>query len=137
MNKARIFKIILYVILIIIVSTAGVVTGKYFTVGPGSPDYGKSSKSSQTGTVKSSRGNPFGLYTYKSSQVDLRITVSPGSSNYPDIWVYFGYTYEGGIEGHADGTIKDNILYENGVIKNGSIDRNGRWLKWGRYTLRK
>ena len=42
-----------------------------------------------------------------------------------------------GVEGNVNGTIKDNTLYEGGVMRIGSIDRNGKWIKYDGHTIYK
>lgn len=76
-----------------------------------------------------------GLYDLRDGEVVFRIAVT--ESDVDGIFNYDGFSSVYGVEGNVNGTIKNNTLYEDGVMRIGSIDSGGRWIKYEQWTIPK
>ena len=81
----------------------------------------------------SSSGSQKGLYDLRKNEISFRIVVT--DSDIDGILLYDGFSSVYGVEGNMNGTIKDNTLYEAGVMRIGSIDRNGKWIQYDGHTI--
>ena len=105
--------------------------------GPYSPE-DEESESINSGSSKSAStksGSQKGLYDLRNGEVVFRIVVT--ESNVDGIFNYDGFSSVYGVEGNVNGTIKNNTLYEDGVMRIGSIDSGGRWIKYEQWTIPK
>jgi antitoxin component YwqK of YwqJK toxin-antitoxin module len=88
--------------------------------------------SSRSSSYSSSSSSQKGRYNLR-GDISFSIVVS-GSG---DILEYSGFSDVYGVQGNVSGTIKNNTLYEDGVMGIGSIDRNGKWIKYDGHIIYK
>jgi hypothetical protein len=77
-----------------------------------------------------------GVYDLRKGEITFRIVVREDSS-VPGELFYSGFSSVYGVEGNVSGIIKNNTLYEDGAFKMGTIDRNGKWIKYNGHTISK
>ena len=93
---------------------------------------GKSQSSSSSNSYNSSSGSQKGRYILRG---DISFTIVVSGSG--DSLEYSGFSNVYGVQGNVSGTIKNNTLYEDGVMGIGSIDRNGKWIQYDGHTIYK
>ena len=86
-------------------------------------------------TKTKSSGSQQGVYDLRNGEVVFRISVT--KSGVDGILNYNGFSSVYGVEGTVSGTIKNNILYEDGVMRVGSIDSSGRSINYQQWTIPK
>ncbi len=103
-------------------------------VKEGPPVYSAYKKKSTTRS--SSSGSQKGVYDLRKGEITFRIVVREDRS-VPGELFYSGFSSVYGVEGNVSGIIKNNTLYEDGAFKMGTIDRNGKWIKYDGHTISK
>ena len=91
----------------------------------------KKSSSYSSSLPGSSSGSQKGVYDLRKGEITFRIVVS-GSG---DILEYSGFSKVYGVQGNVSGTIKNNTLFEDGVVRIGTIDRNGKSIRYNGQTI--
>jgi len=84
----------------------------------------------------SSSGSQKGVYDLRKGEITFRIVVREDRS-VPGELFYSGFSSVYGVEGNVSGIIKNNTLYEDGTFRMGTIDRNGKWIKYEQWTIPK
>ncbi len=103
-------------------------------VKEGPPVYSAYKKKSTTRS--SSSGSQKGVYDLRKGEITFRIVVREDRS-VPGELFYNGFSSVYGVEGNVSGIIKNNTLYEDGAFRMGTIDRNGKWIKYEQWTIPK